>query len=149
MLSRGSTVAGYTACYTRFWEENPLLSGYGCAASATVQTVYTTNSLGIGQRAPGSTFGLVEATNVETTTNQAAASSALSATTTTINAPGSSSPKGGSGGSGLNTADKIALGVGIPIPFLTLVFGILAWWEVRRRKKRKGETSRSNTMELT
>lgn len=50
-------------CYTRYWEESPPLIGVGCAPSEFVETVYTTNTLGVGQIAAGSTFGL----SVETT----------------------------------------------------------------------------------
>jgi len=148
MLRRDSTSGPYTACYTRFWEQNPPLSGYGCATSPLVETVYTTNTLGIGQIAPGSTFGLAVATaySPQTTTNQAAAgSSSSSGTIAPITVSASSGSNGGSGG--LSTSDKIALGCGIPIPLLSLVFGILTWWSTRRKKKKR-EASRSNTIEL-
>lgn len=143
MLNLGSTYYESPACFTGLFQQNPTITGYGCAPTPYIDAVYTTNSDEIGLVASAATFGLSAAVPTSASSESSSTSSTSSSGSMVLDAASTTSNPDNGGGGGLSTSDKIALGCGIGIPVPALIVALLAWW-FPRHQKRTQETNPGN-----
>ena len=134
---------GYDSCATRIWAGSLQFSGFGCTTGGAIrQTVYTTNTAGVGETAAWYTFGEQAAVGPTSSTSRSAlpprpsstASRAPPTTTTVVPTNTGNGSRGMS--SSAVTALAAVLGVVVGMGLLSIL-GFLVYRRRTRSNRRK------------